>query len=211
MRTRKPRLASGDRVVVDVSTTGNPGLGSASGVVSTGARKEPLPRRATRTILGFGFLSLLMLFLTYVVLATTVFVVMSAEDERVGVLRNTFPIGSAPSGAIVYASSSPVDHSLLGKVEQAVLGVSAGSVVKIVAGPVGVVSTDKTGHITVNGKSTKYTGDVATKTLSREYIAICVAGACKDGAAVIIGQSNIVGEVKGYIGLTGMTDVKAPQ
>lgn len=211
MRTRKPKLASGERVVVDVDGGGTPGLGSHSGVVSTGPNKDPLPRRALRSVVGFAVLGLVMVFLTYVVLATTVFVVMRADNHSVAVLRNTFPIGQAPANALVYASSAPTDQTLLGKVNQAVFGVPAGSVVKIVAGPDATVGTSPDGHITVNGQPTGYLGKVDQRDLARQYIAICVAGACRTGAAVIFDQGNIVGEVKGYVSLSGLSVPSAPQ
>jgi hypothetical protein len=208
VRNRKPKLASGQRVVVDVNGVGTPGLGSQSGVVSTGEKKEALPRRALRSVIGFAILGLLMLFLTYVVLATTVFVLMRADNHNAAVLRNTFPIGQAPADVLVYASSAPVDNTLMGKAEQAIFGVPAGSVVQIVAGPSATVSTNKSGHIVVDGTPTNYVGEVDSQDLSRQYIAICVSGACKDGAAVMVEQDNIIGEVKGYLGLSGMTKPK---
>lgn len=208
VRNRKPKLASGQRVTVDVNGSGTPGLGSQSGVITTSETKEALPRRALRSVIGFAILGLLMVFLTYVVLATTVFVVMRADSHNAAVLRNTFPVGQAPADVLVYASSAPADNTLIGKAEQAVFGVPAGSVVQIVAGPSATVSTDKTGHIVVDGNATRYVGAVDSKNLSRQYIAICIAGACKQGAAVMVEQSNIIGEVKGYLGLSGLTTPK---
>lgn len=206
MKTRKPKLASGERIVVDISNGGTPDLGSQSGVVSTGTQGEALPKRALRSIIAFGVLGMVMIFLTYVVLATTVFVIMRADGNNVAVLRNTFPIGQAPSGALVYASSAPTDQSFVGKAEQAVFGVPAGSVVQIVAGPAAAVSTNKDGYLVVNGKATEYQGMTDTQNIAHQYLAICVSGACKENAAVIVGEQNIIGEVKGYLTTAGITD-----
>lgn len=184
---------------------GTPGLGAHTGVVTTARKGEPLPRRATRAVLGFLLLGVLMIACTYVVLATTVFVVMRADGHQVAVLRNTFPIGQAPADVIVYASSEPVDASVAGKAAEAVVGVPAGSVVQIVGGPFAEVATDKDGHITVNGARTDYRGQVSERSLAGEYVAICLAGACETDTAVIVGQNNLIGEVKGYLGLTGLT------
>jgi hypothetical protein len=208
VRKRKPQLASGERLVVDTNGGVGAGLGSQSGVVNTGTKKEALPRRAIRSVVGFTVLGVVMLFLTYVVLATTVLVVLRADGQSVAVLRNTFPIGQAPADALVYASSAPADQTFAGKAEQAVLGVPSGSVVRIVAGPSAAVSTSKSGHIVVNGKVTKYRGSTDTKNLQRQYIAICVGGACQSGAAVIIGEANIIGEVKGYLSLNGLQETQ---
>lgn len=205
MKNRKPQLASGRRVIVDVEGDGTPELGSQSGVVTTGPTGEALPKRALRSIVTFAILGFVMLLATYVVLATTVFVVMRADDHNVAVLRNTFPIGQAPADTIVYASSGDVDGTFAGRATQAVFGVPSGSVVQIVAGPVAAIGSTKDGHLTVNGKATEYEGQADPTDLSRQYVAICLSGACAEGEAVIIGQNSIVGEVRGYLALSGMT------
>lgn len=210
MRTRKPKLASGEHVVVDVNGPGTAGLGSQSGVVTTKAKKEALPKRAVRSIAVFVILGCVMLFLTYVVLATTVFVVMRADSHNVAVLRNTFPVGAAPADTYVYASSVAVDSTLVGKADQAVFGVPAGSVVKIVAGPAATVWSNKAGLIVVDGTATQYIGKVDRQDLTRQYLALCVAGACEGGAAVVIEQDNIIGEAKGYLGFGGLTQPTVP-
>lgn len=207
MKTRKPKLASGDKIVVDASGIGSPEFGSHSGIIKTAAPTEPIAKRATRSIVAFVVMGLTMLFLTYVVLATTVFVALRADGNTVGVMRSTFPVGQAPADAIVYVSSETIDHTLLGRAKQAVFGVPAGSVVQIVAGPAGNVATNKDGHITVNGQPSAYTADVTKQTLLGNYVAICVAGACTPGDPVLVGQGNIVGEARGYLGLNGLTKV----
>lgn len=210
VRTRKPKLASGERIVIDVNGPGTAGLGSATGVVTTSATTEALPKRAARSMLTFIIVGLAMTFLTYVALATTVFVVMRAESHNVAVLRNTFPVGAAPADTYVYASSAAIDTSLLGKVEQAVLGVPAGSVVRIVAGPAATVWSEKNGKIVVDGTATDYVGKVDRQDLTRQYLAMCVAGACENGSAVVIAQDSIVGEAKGYLGLDGISPPTIP-
>lgn len=208
MKTRKPRLASGEKIVVDTSGLGSPEFGSHSGVIKTSAPGEPVVRRATRSVIAFAIMGLTMLFFTYVVLATTVFVALRADNHTVGVLRNTFPVGQAPADAVVYVSSTTIDPTLLGRAKQAVFGVPAGSVVQIVAGPAGNIATNKDGYLTVNGKPTVYTAKVTKQTLIGQYVAICVAGACTPNEPVLVGESNIVGEVRGYLGPTGLSKVE---
>lgn len=208
MKTRKPKLASGEKVVVDTSGLGSPEFGSHSGVVKTAAPSEPVARRATRSMIAFAIMGLTMLFFTYVVLATTVFVALRADNHTVGVLRNTFPVGQAPADAVVYVSSETIDPTLLGRAKQAVFGVPAGSVVQIVTGPAGAIATNKDGYLTVNGQPTAYTAKVDKQDLIGQYVAICVAGACTPNEPVLIGESNIVGEVRGYLGPSGLTKVK---
>lgn len=208
VKTRKPKLASGDKIVVDASGIGSPEFGSHSGIIKTAAPTEPIAKRATRSMVAFAVMGLTMLFLTYVVLATTVFVALRADGHTVGVMRNTFPVGQAPADAIVYVGSNSVEPTLLGRAKQAVFGVQAGSVVQIVAGPAGVMGTNKDGYITVNGQPTTYQGQVTRQTLIGDYVAICIAGACTPGDPVLVGESNIVGEVRGYLGLDGLTQVE---
>jgi hypothetical protein len=208
VKTRKPRLASGDKIVVDASGVGSPEFGSHSGIIKTAAPSEPIAKRATRSMIAFAVMGLTMLFLTYVVLATTVFVALRADGNTVGVMRNTFPVGQAPTDAIVYVSSETIDHTLLGRAKQAVFGVPAGSVVQIVAGPAGIIATNKDGRVVVNGNPTEYTADVTKQTLMGNYVAICVAGACTPGDPVLVGEANIVGEARGYLGLSGLTKVE---
>ena len=211
MKTRKPKLASGEKVLVDASGIGSPEFGSHSGIIKTAAPSEPVVKRVTRSMVAFAVMGLTMLFLTYVVLATTVFVALRADNNTVGVMRNTFPVGQAPADALVYVSSANIDPTLLGRAKQAVFGVPAGSVVQIVAGPAGVIATNKAGFVTVNSHPTPYAAKVTTQTLLGNYVAICVAGACAPGEPVLVGESNIVGEVRGYLGLDGLKDVEGIQ
>lgn len=205
VKNRKPKLASGERIVVDTAGIGSPEFGSHSGIIKTSAPTEALPKRALRSMVTFAILGLTMLFLTYVVLATTVFVALRADNHTVGVLRNTFPVGAAPANAVVYGSSVPIDPTILGRAKQAVFGVPAGSVVQIVAGPHGEIATNKHGYVTVNGHPTDYKAKVTEQPLVRQYLAICIAGACEDQKPVLIGEASIVGEVRGYLGLSGVS------
>lgn len=206
VKARKPKLASGERLNVDRAGLGAPEHGAQSGIIRTGTNAEALPKRAVRSTLTFLALGIIMLFLTYVVLATTVFVALRSDNHTVGVLRNTFPVGQAPADAIVYVSNEPVGTTVLARAEQAILGVSAGSVVQIVVGPAGTIKTNKDGYVTLNGHPTPYEVEVDERTLVREYLAMCLSGACEPGQPVRVSQANIVGEVKGYLGLGTMTE-----
>lgn len=209
-RTPKPKLSNRQRITIARSDRPAPGLGSQTPAITIGETKEPLLRRSVRTVIGAVIAVVALLFATYAVLAATVLVVLPASAHHVAVLRNTFPVGAAPQGAYVYASSEPVDTSVTGRINQAVFGVAAGSVVRIVAGPAVRVATDRDGYIVVDGHRTDYKGKVAPQYLNHAYVAICVSGACKAGAAVLVGQANIVGGVKGYVTLSGITQPRTP-
>lgn len=209
----KARLSSGQRARV-TDDGRSPALAGTSGgaprVVRTGEIREALPLRLVRNIVGMIVLVAALILGIYAVLAVTVLVVLRSDSDNVLVLRGAFPVGQAPAGAFAYASSEPVDYSFMGKVTQATSGVPSGSVVQIVAGPAATISTNADGYIVVNGEATDFHGQVDSYSLTREYVALCVSGKCEPGSAVLIGQDNIVGEVKGYLSLDGFTQPTAP-
>lgn len=203
----RPRLADGARITIDPDERGvaAPGLGSHAPVIRTATRKKGRIRRMVRSVAGILIGSAILLVAIYAVLASTVLLVMRAGGENALVLRNAFPEGAAPAGTYVYASSQTINPSFGGRLSQATVGVPAGAVVRIVAGPTGKISNDKKGRIVINGKATDYRVAVKATTLARKYLALCVAGACEPGTAVLIGQDTIVGEVKGYVSPSGLT------
>lgn len=207
-RLRKPKLASGERVKIR-DDSGAPRLGTSNVVTIEAPKGEALPRRAFRSVFGLVALLAIVAAATYAALAATVVVVLDAEDNKALVLRNTFPVGGAPEGVIVYASVDEVPTDVGSKLTQAVSGVPAGSVVQIVAGPSASVYTNPEGFIVADGVVTEFTGQVTSRDLTHEYVALCLDGACRDDAAVIVGENNIVGEVKGYLGLDGLSSPNA--
>lgn len=197
----RPRLASGRRRLRQDHTVNAPKLAANAPIIHVD--RQPLWLRLSRAALGWGAVALVLTVAVYAVLAATVMVVMRAGDRHVVVLRNAYPVGQVPAGAYVYVSSAPVDYSHTGKLKQATVGVPAGSVVQIVAGPTGQVATDNNGYITVDGARTPYQGQVTPRRLARQYVAICIVGACEPGQAVLVGQDTVIGAAKGYLTLTG--------
>jgi hypothetical protein len=209
----KARFSSGKRMRIDTNgrIPAPAGYGDTSRIIQTGdPTKEAVPVRIARNIAGFTFLLGVLGVLVYAVLAVTVLVVMPADGQKALVLRGAFPVGQAPSGAYAYVSADPVDYSFTGKVAQATTGVKSGSVVQIVAGPTASITTDDRGFIVADGKRTDFQGQVTARELRREYVAICVAGWCDPGKTVLIPQDNIVGGVKGFVGLGGITEPTTP-
>ena len=198
------------RVQANGPTTAHAEHGDPSQVIRTSSKKEALPRRIARNTIGILLCLGVLGFAIYTVLALTVLVVVRVDGQNAAVLRSAFPVGQAPSGAYAYVSTAPNDNSLVGKAKQATVGADAGSVVQIVAGPYNRISTDERGYIVSDGQATAYRGDVDDYALDGEYVAICVTGACDPGSAVLIGQHNIIGEVKGFVTLSGITDPTTP-
>lgn len=182
-------------------------LATSSPVVHMGDDPEPVAKRATRGLITLTFLVLGLLAGVYVMLAATVMVIMDADPNKALVLRNAYTVGQVPQGAVVYASSAPVDYSFMGKVNESIFGVPAGSVVEVVAGPTDEVRNNKDGFIIVNGNLTRYQGKVDNMMLGREYVAVCLSGACDTGKAVLVSQYNVIGGVKKYVGFDGIRDV----
>lgn len=163
-------------------------------------------RKALLRTLRYGVVLLGLLTIGYLVAAVTVAPILKAGSSHALVLRNAYPVGQVPADTHVYASTRPVDYSLTGKAWQVFHGVEAGSVVQIVTGPNSVVRTDAKGWIIADGKRTAYRGKVARQNLTRQYIAICVAGACDTGAAVRVDQDAVVGEVRKRVTWGGLTE-----
>jgi hypothetical protein len=205
-KTPRARLASGERTRLDTDTR-TPALAGTSGarVVRTGDSRAPLPLRVLRQTVGLIALLAGIGVAIYAVLAITVLVVLSSGDDKALVLRGAYPVGQAPTGAYVYVSSTAADHTFSGKVAQAINGVPSGSVVQIVAGPATKIGTDADGYIVADGERTEFQADVDPYTLGREYVALCVSGACTPGEAVLVGQDNVIGAVKGYVSAAGLT------
>lgn len=70
--------------------------------------------------------------------------------------------------------------------------------------------SDSGGYLVADGRRNAFQVGVTHWDLSRQYVAMSVVGACQQGAAVIVGQDNIIGGVKGYVGLTGFTQPATP-
>ena len=202
----KARLATGKRVTVLSAEQMQPGLGAHSpAIVTETDAGSAVVVRAGRHLLRTVALVALLLCAVYVTLACTVVVVLRSAGHNVLVLRGAFPEGQAPIDGLVYASSQPAAYGILGKFQAATVGVPAGSVVRILSGNNASVATGPDGHIVVDGKRTRYIGKVHQMNLTREYIALCVAGACKPGDTVLIPEGNILGAAKGYLTFTGIT------
>lgn len=210
MKRNRPKLAAGTTIQIGANPA-RPDLAQGDRAIRTGDDREALPIRAGRTLLGLLIGGALLAAAVAAILSATVMVALSAGDHRAVVLRNAYPTDAVPSGALVYASSAPAATSMLGHIEEAVAGVPAGAVVQIIAGPNADVATDKTGVVTVNGKPTAFTAKVSPARLRDQYVALCIAGSgCQPGAAVTIGQDNVIGSVRGYLTLTGLTPVPTP-
>lgn len=91
---------------------------------------------------------------------------------------------------------APTD--LLGRTLQSVTGIPDSFVGEVVSDRFDTVSS-KDGVIYVNGKKTKYKGEVDKTKLNQEYLIKCVQGECKKDEYFIVKKGNIVGNLYGYL------------
>lgn len=168
------------------------------------------PRRVAAALLAAALLVAALLLAVYATLAATVLVVLPAGGRAAVVLRNAWPVGQVPPGAYVYASPAPVDYSLPGRLVEAVWAAPPGAVVQVVAGPTAAVRTDQDGYLVVDGTRTRFRGPVTPQNLTRRYLAACVAGDCRPGQFVFLAQDRVLGEVKGFLGPTGVASPARP-
>lgn len=211
MKTHKPRLSAGKHVQIK-SGPHTPDLAENAPVIRTGETKEALPLRAGRNLLSLTIGGVLIVAAIVGILSATVLVALPADDgQRAIVLRGAHATGSIPSGAVVYVSSAPAATDLTGRISQALLGVPAGSVVQVIAGPNADVSTGKDGHVIADGQRTAFQAKVSPIGLDQQYVALCLAGSgCTKGSAVTIPQNNVIGGVRGYLSLSGLTQPSTP-
>lgn len=194
----RPRLSTGRRVRA-VPSSARPAVARVDTPIVRVDPPARIGRRvARRALIVAGFLTAVAAVL-YVTLAATVLFVAPVGSRYLLVLRGVYPVGQVPAGSVVYVSNQPVDYSPLGKLRAAFLGVPAGSVVDIVAGPVGAVG-DSHGVITVDGRPTRFRGTVTSRVLADTYLARCVRGACQAGGLVLIPQNDVLGAARGYLG-----------
>lgn len=208
-RAPKARLGEG-RIQLDGSSSGRAALQTnGSSVIRTHRIKDALHRRATRVIAGTVILTVGLAAATYLILASTVLFVAPGNVHHAVVQRGAYTISQIPAGAVMYVSTDPVDTSMPTHLKQAWQGAAGGSVVRIVAGPNGKLTT-RHGDLVLNGKDTGYSGNADPTLLANEYVALCLSGHCTVGDTVLVPQANVVGAVKGYLTWHGITNAEQP-
>lgn len=198
-RGSKPRLASNEIIEITNPSKVSAGLDSASHAVDLPPSVSERAGSLLRAVAGISIAIATLGVLIYLALASTVMIVAKPLDMNAVVLRGVYPIGQAPKGAVMLATSGTAAAGVIDKLGEGTIGVDAASVVTIVTGPSSKVYNDPSGQIMADGKPTGYWAPLDARDLSHQYIAICDKGACKPGAAVLIGERSLIGEVKGYI------------
>ena len=202
-RESKPRLAANEVVEITNPAAIAAGLDDAFHTVELPPTLLERLRGGLRGLVGLVIGLAGLVTLIYLVLAATVLIVAKPFDLNAVVLRGVYAEGQVPEGAIMLATSGRASTKSVDKLVEGTVGVDAASVVTIIAGPAAEVHNDTTGQIIADGKPTGYYAPVDARTLTRQYVGLCVKGACKTATTVLVGQDAMIGEVKGYITTLG--------
>lgn len=161
-------------------------------------------------IIGAILLIVTVVMATYTVLGGTLMYLAPTDDatEKTWVARGTFSGGKIPHDTTVYASTTTtVAENFMGKAIEAYTGVPEAITAKVIAGPVVEVDTNKKGFITINGKASEHKGNIKKAQLKNEYLMQCLSGSCTKGEYLVVPYDVVSGEVKAYVGLSGVKTV----
>jgi hypothetical protein len=187
-----------------VSDDASTKLGISAEAIVLDPVTDGLPIRILRTTLKVAGGAVVVLAALYLALAVTVVAVMGSGDKQAIVVRGAFPGGIATQGDFAFVSSQAYDRSVMGKVGQAFVGVPGGSTVQTVALP-GASLTISNGQIMADLKATGFYGTPPQARLGHEYLAFCVSGSgCTTGALVVIPDDRVVGQVRTFVGFSGL-------
>lgn len=141
---------------------------------------------------------------TWAIIVGTIVSFPVIENERLVVQRSTWPLGDAPFGEIVAATTEQRPQGFIERIrfeittqEDEIFFAAA-----ILARPGDKVKTLPDGTIEVNGKPTLYTSDRTIKPvqMTEEYLALCIDGACGNpGTPFELGTNQLIGSIKGKI------------
>jgi hypothetical protein len=206
--SRPGRAALSSGHVRTVGEHGTPRLGVSGEAIVLGPAGDRLALRALRTAIRVAVAAVLIAAALYLALALTAVAVMGSGAQNAVVVRGAFPGGIAAQGDFAFVSSQPYDRSVMGKVEQAFVGVPGGSTVEVVAGPGATLTTAK-GQILADELPTRFYGVPPQAKLGHEYLAVCVSGSgCTTGALILVPNDRLVGQVHRFISWHGLAGPK---
>lgn len=190
----KPRRRASDRLVAAVIPIKGEGIGK--GVI-----------KLLRALLSLVLALLLTISLSWFILIATISATPKLGGEYILVDRNAWGLGSAEPGSIAFSTQAN-QYGLLEKIVYHFDGsMNDGSAVRIVAGPLDLVSSNLEGVLVVNGEATSYPSDkvIDRKQLGDTYIAICLEGSCGlPGTLTEIPIQNAIGGIAGTIKVSGI-------
>jgi hypothetical protein len=190
----KPRRRASDRLVAAIIPVKGDGIGK--GVL-----------KLFRALLSLILALLLTLVLSWFILIGTISATPKLGNDYILVDRNAWGLGSADAGRIAFSTEAN-KYGLLEKILYHFDGsMEQGSAVRIVAGPLDLVSTNLDGFLVVNDKASSYPSDkiIDRKQLGDTYIAVCLEGSCGlPGTLIEIPIQNAIGEIAGTIKVSGL-------
>jgi hypothetical protein len=160
-----------------------------------------------RALLSLLLAILFTLFISWIILVSTIAATPKLGDDYLFVDRNSWGLGSAQPGSVGYATEAN-NFGLLEKLGYHITGsINNGSSVEIVAGPLDVISYSIDGTLTINGSPTAYQSDknIDRKQLGDSYIAVCLEGSCGiPGTLLEVPINDVIGEITGIIKISGL-------
>lgn len=142
-------------------------------------------------------IALVALLVVYLCFAATLVRFVPSDAGFVLTKNNTNRGGTLPANSQALVSLDPeavVGDSMVDRLKQSFVPQKPTAVVEVLAGPIGRVKWTKS-LLTVNGKAlkTNFAQDPQLEYLEDQYIAVCVAGACEPGSAVLFTSPQIIG------------------
>lgn len=210
----RPKNAGGEKVILDGNEKAK--YRSSEEIITTTDTKTVVTAagRGIGTLIKLLLGFVLVLVALYLGLSSTLMGAFSLEattddqgeekTEWVWVTRNVFVGGIPESGdQALISTTSEVSTTYLDKFMQTFRSVPDPAVVEVVAGPFGAVSSPN-GEILLDQNPTGYAFSVDNHTLNRQYVVVCVTGACTPDTAYVIHQDQIAGRADGMITKEGI-------
>jgi hypothetical protein len=166
-----------------------------------------------RASLLIALSGLLVAVASWFILVLTVVATVPAGNTVWVAQRVAWVQGQAPADSVALISSQPVTNGLAQRVGELVGGYPDAAVVQILARHGDQVLTDVVGELLINGQRTGLVLDepVAPKTLSSEYLTLCLDGACAPATASTVPVDRVLGKVLGGMSLSGPAQVPIGQ
>lgn len=204
----RPKLAKSGKAIKDASQEparlSNPKVQQIIKIETVDTVK--VAGSAVSGVIKMVLVFVLVLATLYALITATLMAAVPGNAGFTWLARSTFVGGEPKSGDFAYVSSKAnPNEGIVNRMQQGISALPDGMVVEIIAGPAGTIKNDKdTGRVIFNGKPTNYVLPIEARDVTKEYLAVCVKGACEPGEQLLIDKGYIVGEAKGTLSMKGL-------
>lgn len=210
MSIPRPRRAQGKINLEEEAAASPRQAADANRVVATEQKRPPVIGRVIKAAIALILLLVTTLAAIYVIMVATIIATPTIGDQPILIVRGAYPVGQFPQGSLAAIQPIPVDRSMVGNVDD-LTGIPGASVVQIIAGPYGALTTNTEGLVTVDGNPTTVQAQVAPQVLDDAYFVKCVMGPCGEpGSLTFIPTDYIIGQARGTLGTSGIGDIEVP-